>query len=120
MTIPRNKNITKQLNSYSYVIAITLQDILQHTKRTLDCCGCSLLKIIKSQVLRLSLFKIGLFSSLWLHVHIFYPKNSCNYILNFPIGLQLLTYLFILFFSSCRSLPSLSKKKPPTFKVISN
>jgi hypothetical protein len=35
MTIPRNKNIIKQLNSYSYVIAITLQDLLQHTKRAL-------------------------------------------------------------------------------------
>jgi hypothetical protein len=36
MTIPRNKNITKQLNTYSYVIAITLQDLLQRNKHTLD------------------------------------------------------------------------------------
>ena len=35
MTIPCNKNITKQLNSYSYVIAITLQGLLQRTKRAL-------------------------------------------------------------------------------------
>ncbi len=32
MTIPYNKNVTKQLNSYSYVIAITLQGLLQRTK----------------------------------------------------------------------------------------
>jgi hypothetical protein len=36
MAIPRNKNITKQLNSYSYVIAITLQGLLQRTKRALS------------------------------------------------------------------------------------
>jgi hypothetical protein len=36
MTIPRNKNITKQLNSYSYVIVITLQDLLQRTKRAFN------------------------------------------------------------------------------------
>ena len=36
MTIPRNKNLTKQLNSYSYVIAITLQGLLQRTKRALS------------------------------------------------------------------------------------
>jgi hypothetical protein len=35
MTIPRNKNITKQLNNYSYVIVITLQGLLQRTKRAL-------------------------------------------------------------------------------------
>ena len=35
MTIPCNKNIIKQLNSYSYVIAITLQGLLQRTKRVL-------------------------------------------------------------------------------------
>ena len=35
MTIPYNKNITKQLNNYSYVIAITLQGLLQRTKWTL-------------------------------------------------------------------------------------
>ena len=35
MVIPRNKNLTKQLNSYSYVIAITLQGLLQRTKRAL-------------------------------------------------------------------------------------
>ena len=33
---PRNKNLTKQLNSYSYVIAITLQGLLQRTKRVLE------------------------------------------------------------------------------------
>ena len=32
MTIPRNKNIIKQLNSYSYVIAIILQDLLERIK----------------------------------------------------------------------------------------
>ena len=36
MTIPCNKNITKQLNNYSYVIAITLQGLLQRTKRALN------------------------------------------------------------------------------------
>ena len=36
MAIPRNKNLTKQLNSYSYVIAITLQDLLQRTKQALN------------------------------------------------------------------------------------
>ncbi len=36
MTIPYNKNITKQLNSYSYVIPITLQNLLQRTKRALN------------------------------------------------------------------------------------
>ena len=36
MAIPRNKNLTKQLNSYSYVIAITLQGLLQRTKRALS------------------------------------------------------------------------------------
>ena len=36
MAIPRNKNLTKQLNSYSYVIAITLQGLLQRTKRALN------------------------------------------------------------------------------------
>ena len=35
MTILYNKNITKQVNNYSYVIAITLQGLLQHTKRVL-------------------------------------------------------------------------------------
>jgi hypothetical protein len=35
MTILCNKNITKQLNSYSYVIVITLQCLLQRTKRAL-------------------------------------------------------------------------------------
>jgi hypothetical protein len=35
MAIPRNKKLTKQLNSYSYVIAITLQSLLQRTKRAL-------------------------------------------------------------------------------------
>ena len=35
MTIPCNKNITKQLNNYSYVIAITLHDLLQRIKRAL-------------------------------------------------------------------------------------
>ena len=35
MTIPCNKNITKQLNSYFYVIAITLQGLLQRSKRAL-------------------------------------------------------------------------------------
>ena len=33
MIIHCNKNITKQLNSYSYVITITLQGLLQHIKR---------------------------------------------------------------------------------------
>ena len=33
MAIPHNKNLTKQLNNYSYVIAITLQSLLQRTKR---------------------------------------------------------------------------------------
>ena len=36
MTIPRNKSITKQLNSYSYIIAITLQGLLQRTKCILN------------------------------------------------------------------------------------
>jgi hypothetical protein len=36
MTIPRNKNLTKQLNSYFYVITITLQGLLQRTKRALS------------------------------------------------------------------------------------
>ena len=35
MTIHCNKNITKQLNSYSYEITITLHDLLQCTKRAL-------------------------------------------------------------------------------------
>jgi hypothetical protein len=35
MTIHCNKNITKQLNSYSYVIAITLRCLLQRTTRAL-------------------------------------------------------------------------------------
>ena len=39
MAIPRNKNLTKQLNSYSYVIAITLQGLLQRTKRALRITG---------------------------------------------------------------------------------
>ena len=36
MTIPCNKNLTKQLNNYSYVIAITLLCLLQRTKQTLN------------------------------------------------------------------------------------
>jgi hypothetical protein len=36
MTIPCNKNITKQLNSYSYIIIIILQDLLQRTKQALS------------------------------------------------------------------------------------
>ena len=36
MTIHCNKNITKQLNNYSYVIAITLQNLLQPTKQALE------------------------------------------------------------------------------------
>ena len=35
MTIPYNKNITKQLNSYFYV-TITLQSLLQRTKQALN------------------------------------------------------------------------------------
>jgi hypothetical protein len=36
MTIPCNKNITKQLNSYYVGIAITLQCLLPRTKRALN------------------------------------------------------------------------------------
>ena len=36
MTIPCNKNITKLLNSYTIGITITLQCLLQSTKRALN------------------------------------------------------------------------------------
>ena len=36
MTIPCNKNITKLLNSYTIGITITLQCLLQSTKRALS------------------------------------------------------------------------------------
>ena len=60
MTISCNKNITKQLNSYSYVIVITLQGLLQRTKRAIDVLLCMWMttKKINLDIVSFSLFFI--------------------------------------------------------------
>jgi len=63
MTIPCNKNITKLLNSYTIRITITLQYLLQSTKRALRISDWNKLEEQRNFSEFLGLFFIYLFKS---------------------------------------------------------